>query len=123
MRLASLITVAILSMGSTAFATEPAADSKCPTVETVSSVLHRHFPDTKLTHFEGSEARRFIDAFNSGSASANWPADEVIIARSPQTSDRARIGLFKNGCLLAIVARSLWSVDSLERLLKTEQDI
>ena len=123
MRLASLIPVAILSMGSAAVATEPAPDSECPTVEIVSTVLHRHFPDTKLTHMEGSDARRFVDAFNSSSASTNWPADEVVIARNPQTSDRAKIGFFKDGCLLAIVARSSWAVDSLERMLKTEQDI
>jgi hypothetical protein len=108
-------------MTSAAFATQPTAS--CPSPEIVSVVLQRHFPDIKLTHIEGVDARRFVDAFNSGSASTSWPADEVLIARNPQTPDKARIGFFKDGCLLALVPRSLWTVDSLQRLLKTEQDI
>jgi hypothetical protein len=123
MRLASLSAVAILSMATAAFATHPSVESSCPSLETVSTVLQRHFPDVKLTHIEGADARRFVDAFNSGSASTSWPADEVLIARNPQTPERARIGFFKDGCLLALVPRSLWTVDSLQRLLKTEQDI
>jgi hypothetical protein len=123
MRMASLSAVAILSMASAAFATQPSVESKCSSVEIVSTVLHRHFPDIKLTHIEGDAAQRFVDAFNSGSASTHWPADEVLIARNPKTPERARIGFFKDGCLLALVPRSLWTVDSLQRLLKTEQDI
>jgi hypothetical protein len=123
MRLASLSAVVFLSMTSAAFAGEPAAGSGCPSLEIVSAVLQRHFPDIKLTHINGGDARRFVDAFNSGAASTNWPADEVLIARNPQTPDRARIGLFKDGCLLALVPRSSWDVDGLQRSLTTEQDI
>ena len=122
MRQALSSIVAILSMASAAFATEPVAEN-CSTPKIVSAVLQRHFPSVKLTHIEGADARRFVDAFNSGSASSHWPADEVLIARNPQTPERARIGFFKDGCLLALVPRSLWTVDSLQRSLKTDQNI
>jgi hypothetical protein len=123
MRQAILSTAALLLMASAAVAAEPAADATCPSTEIVSAVLQRHFPDIKLTHIHGANARSFVDAFNSGSASESWPADEVLIARNPKTPDRARIGFFKNGCLLALVARSLWTLDSLQRSLNIEQDI
>jgi hypothetical protein len=64
-----------------------------------------------------------VDAYNSQSGSTRWPADEVVIARNPDTPERARIGFFKNGCLLALVARSLWTVDSLQRSIMSEQEI
>src|SRR5262245_50310238 len=96
--------------------------NSCPTAEIVSTVLKKHFPDVRLTHIEGRDAQRFVNAFNSGSASG-WPADEVVIARNPNTPDRARIGFFKEGCLLALVPHNLWAVDSLQRSLKTDQDI
>jgi hypothetical protein len=123
MRYAISGAAALFLMASAALATEPPADPNCPRAGTVIAVLQKQFPDIKLTHIQGTDARRFVDAFNSGSASTYWPADEVIIARNPKTPDRARIGLFKDGCLLALVPRSLWVVDSLERSLKTAQDI
>ena len=115
--------VALLLMASATVAAEPAADPNCPSTEIVSAVLKRHFPDIQFTHIEGASARRFVDAFNSDSAAKAWPADEVLIARNPKTPERARIGFFKNGCLLALVPRSLWSVESLQRSIKNDQDI
>jgi hypothetical protein len=123
MRLANLSAVAILSLTTATLAAEPGANSNCPSVEIVSVVLQKHFPKIKLTHIKGGDARRFVDAFNSDSAPTNWPADEVLIARNPQIPDRARIGFFKDGCLLGLVSRSLWAVETLERSLKTEQNI
>jgi hypothetical protein len=125
MRQPILGAAALLSMVLGAAAVEPAAadDAVCPSTEIVSTVLQRHFPGIKLTYINGADARRFVDAFNSSSASEFWPADEVLIARNPKTPDRARIGFFKDGCLLALVARSLWSVDSLQRSLNVDQDI
>ena len=123
MREAISSAAALLLMATTAFATEPAADPKCPTTEVVGAVLKRHYPDIHLTHIEGPDARRFVDAFNSGSASEAWPADEVLIARNPKTPEKARIGFFKDGCLLALVPGSLWTVDSLQRSIKSDQDI
>src|SRR5215207_5516011 len=110
-------------MASAAIAGEPAAEPNCPSTEVVSTVLKRHYPDIHLTHIDGSDARRFVDAFNSGSASEAWPADEVLIARNPKTPEKARIGFFKDGCLLALVPGSLWTVDSLQRSIKNDQDI
>jgi hypothetical protein len=118
----TISSVAFLLMASTAIA-EPAADPNCPSPQIVGAVLQRHFPEVRLTHIQGAEALRFVDAFNSGSPSSYWPADEVLIARDPRTPDRARIGFFKSGCLLALVPRSLWIVDSLQRSIKIEQDI
>lgn len=123
MRHAILSTAALLLMGTAAVAADSASDPNCPSTEAVSAVLQKHFPDIKLTHIDGADAQRFVDAFNSGSASEVWPADEVLIARNPKTPQRARIGFFKNGCLLALVARSLWTVDSLQRSIKIDQDI
>jgi hypothetical protein len=123
MRLASLSAVAIIATASATFAAEPAANPNCPSVEIVSGVLQKNFPAIKLTHIKGSHARRFVDALNNDSAATAWPADEVLIARNPKTPDRARIGLFKDGCLLALVPRSLWALESLERSLLTEQSI
>jgi hypothetical protein len=123
MRHAISSAAALLLMTSAAVADDPAADADCPSTEIVSAVLQQQFPDIKLTHIDGAEARRFVDAFNSGSASQTWPADEVLIARNPKTPDRARIGFFKNGCLLALVARSLWTIESLQRSIKIDQDI
>jgi hypothetical protein len=123
MRQAISSAAALLLIASAAVAAEPVADPNCPTTGNVSAVLQRHFPDIKLTHIEGADARRFVDAFNSSSASESWPADEVLIARNPKTPERARIGFFKDGCLLALVPRSLWTVDSLQRSLKNDQDI
>jgi hypothetical protein len=120
MRHAILSLAMLLSMMSSLSA-GPISDN-CPTTEIVSAVLKKHFPDVRLTHIQGRDAQRFVSAFNSESASA-WPADEVVIARNPHTPDRARIGFFKEGCLLALVPQSLWAVDSLQRSLKTEQDI
>src|SRR5262245_43276622 len=120
MRSAILSFVMLVSMTSSLFA--GSTSDSCPTTEIVSTVLRKHFPDVRLTHIQGRDAQRFVDAFNSGTASA-WPADEVVIARNPHTPDRARIGFFQSGCLLAIVPHSLWAVDSLQRSLKTEQDI
>jgi hypothetical protein len=123
MRHAISSAAALLLMTSAAVADDPAADADCPSTEIVSAVLQKQFPDIKLTHIDGAEARRFVDAFNSGSASQTWPADEVLIARNPKTPDRGRIGFFKNGCLLALVARSLWTIESLQRSIKIDQDI
>ena len=114
---------ALLLMASAALAAELPADPNCPSPENVIAVLQKQFPEVKLTHIEGLDARRFVDAFNTGSASTTWPADEVLIARNPKTPDRARIGFFKNGCLLALVPRSLWALESLQRSLKAGQDI
>jgi len=121
MRLASLTVIGLLLTTPAAFGgtTEP---SDCPSVGIVSAVLEKHFPGIKLRHFKGDDARRFVDAYNNGLASSHWPADEVLIARSPSTPDRARIGFFKAGCLLVLVARNRWTVDSLERSLIWEQD-
>ena len=118
----TISSAAFLLMASAALA-EPTVDPNCPSPQNVSTVLQRHFPGVKLTHIQGAEAQRFVDAFNSGSASSYWPADEVLIARNPKTPDRARIGFFKAGCLLALVPRSLWIVDSLQRSIKNDQDI
>ena len=123
MRQAMSSAVALLFWTSAAVAAEPAADPSCPSTEIVSAVLKRHYPDIHLTHIEGSDARRFVDAFNSGSASEAWSADEVLIARNPKTPEKARIGFFKDGCLLALVPRSLWTVDSLQRSITHDQDI
>jgi hypothetical protein len=123
MRQAISSAAALLLMASTAMAAESAADPNCPSTEIVSAILKRHYPDIHLTHIEGSDARRFVDAFNSGSASEAWPADEVLIARNPKTPEKARIGFFKEGCLLALVPRSLWTVDSLQRSIKSDQEI
>ena len=123
MRKAISSAVALLFLACTAMAAEPAADPNCPSTEIVSAVLKRHYPDIHLTHIQGIDARRFVDAFNSGSASAAWPADEVLIARNPKTPEKARIGFFKDGCLLALVPRSLWAVDSLQRSIKNDQEI
>ena len=123
MRQAMSSAAALLFLASAAVAAEPAADPNCPSTEIVSAVLKRHYPDIHLTHIAGSDARRFIDAFNSGSASEAWPADEVLIARNPKTPEKARIGFFKDGCLLALVPRSLWTVDSLQRSIKNDQEI
>ena len=118
----TISSAAILLMVSAAVA-GPAADPNCPSPQNVSDVLQRHFPEVKLTHIQGADALRFVDAFNSSSAASYWPADEVLIARNPKTPERARIGFFKAGCLLALVPRSLWIVDSLERSIKIEQNI
>ena len=123
MRHAMSSAAAFLLMATTAVATEPAADPNCPSTKVVGAVLKRHYPDINLTHIEGPEARRFVEAFNSGSASEAWPADEVLIARNPKTPEKARIGFFKDGCLLALVPRSLWTVDSLQRSIKSDQEI
>jgi hypothetical protein len=123
MRQAISSAAALLLLASTAIAAEPAADPNCPSTEIVSAVLKRHYPDIHLTHIEGPDARRFVDAFNSGSASEAWPADEVLIARNPKTPEKARIGFFKDGCLLALVPGSLWTVDSLQRSIKNDQEI
>ena len=123
MRRAISSAVALFLMASAAVAAEPSADPNCPSTEIVSAVLERHFPDLKISHFEGIEARRFVDAFNSSSASESWPADEVLIVRNPKTPERARIGFFRDGCLLALVSRSLWTIDSLQRSIKYDQDI
>jgi hypothetical protein len=123
MRLTISSAAALLLMASAAVAAEPVADPNCPSTDIVSAVLQRHYPDIHLTHIEGADARRFVDAFNSGSASDSWPADEVLIARNPRTPEKARIGFFKDGCLLALVPRSLWTIDSLQRSLKNDQDI
>jgi hypothetical protein len=123
MRHAISSAAALLLMASAAVADDPAADPNCPSTEIVSAVLQRQFPEIKLTYIDGADARRFVDAFNSGSAAESWPADEVLIARNPKTPDLARIGFFKNGCLLGLVARSLWTVDSLQRSIKDDQDI
>jgi hypothetical protein len=120
MRYAILSLVMLMSMSSSLSA-EPIRTG-CPTAEIVSTVLKKHFRDVRLTRIQGHDAQRFVNAFNSGSASG-WPADEVVIARNPNTPDRARIGFFKEGCLLALVPHNLWAVDSLQRSLKTEQDI
>jgi hypothetical protein len=122
MRQAISSAAALLLMASAALAELP-ADPNCPSPENVIAVLQKQFPEVKLTHIEGLDARRFVDAFNTGSASTTWPADEVLIARNPKTPDRARIGFFKNGCLLALVPRSLWALESLQRSLKAGQDI
>jgi hypothetical protein len=113
----------LLLMASAAVATEHATGPKCPSTEIVSAVLQRHFPDIKLTYINGADARRFVDAFNSGSASEAWQADEVLIARNPRTPQRARIGFFKDGCLLALVPSSQWTVDALQRSLSNSQDV
>ena len=121
MRLASFGIVALLLMTEAAFG-GTADQSECPNVAIVKAVLQKHFPGIELRFFKGDHARRFVDAYNSSLASSQWPATEVLIARNPQTPDRARIGFFKDGCLLALVARSRWIVDSLERSLVSEQD-
>jgi hypothetical protein len=122
MRLASLALIAfLLSTQSASAASEER--SECPSVGIVRAVLEKNFPGIELKHFKGDNARRFVDAYNNSLGSSRWPADEVLIARNPSTSDRARIGFFKAGCLLALVARSKWAVDSLERLLVSEQDV
>jgi hypothetical protein len=117
------ISSAIFLLMASAAVAQPVADPNCPSAQNVSAVLQRHFPGVKLTHIEGAEAQRFVDAFNSSSVSSYWPADEVLIARDPKTPERARIGFFKEGCLLALVARNLWTVDSLQRSIKIDQDI
>jgi hypothetical protein len=122
MRLAGAALFGLLFTTQLAFA-GTAERSDCPSVEVVRAVLEKHFPGTELKHFRGSNARRFIDAYNSIPASSHWPADEVLIARNPNTPERARIGFFKEGCLLALVARSTWTVDSLERFLVPEQEV
>ena len=122
MRLASLTLIGLLltpqlALGGTA------DRSACPTVEIVRAVLEKHFPGIELKHFRGDNARRFIEAYNSTLASSHWPADEVLIARNRSAPDRARVGFFREGCLLALVARSTWTIDGLERTLVPEQDI
>jgi hypothetical protein len=121
MHLASLIFVSLLLMTRMALA-ETADQSGCPNVQIVSDALEKHFPEIKLTHYKGVNARRFVDAYNTDLASSYWPADEVLIARNPLSPNTARIGFFKQGCLLALVARSLWFVDSLQRSLPSEQE-
>jgi len=122
MRLAALTLLGLLL--TTQWASGGSAErSDCPSVEIVRAVLQKHFPGTELKHFSGNNARRFIDAYNSSPASSYWSADEVLIARNPNTPERARIGFFKGGCLLALVARSTWTVDILERSLVPEQEI
>jgi hypothetical protein len=123
MRQAISSAAALLLMASAALAAGLPADPNCPRAENVIAVLQKQFPEVKLTHIEGLDALRFVDAFNSGSASTPWAADEVLIARNPKTPDHARIGFFKKGCLLALVPRSLSVVDILERLLRAGQDI
>lgn len=122
MRLAGLTLVGLLLTAQSAFG-GTGERSDCPNVEIVRAVLEKHFPGTELKHIRGYNARRFIDAYNSAPASSHWPADEVLIARNPSVPEQARIGFFKDGCLLALVARSTWTVDSLERSLVPEQDI
>jgi hypothetical protein len=122
MRLASLALIGLLLTPQMALA-GTADSSECPTVDIVRTVLEKHFPGIELKHFKGNNARRFVDAYNSTLASSHWPADEVLIALNRSESDRARIGFFKKGCLLALVARSTWTVDSLERILVPEQEI
>jgi hypothetical protein len=121
MRLASSALIALflttgLAFGSTAVRPE------CPRVGIVRAVLEKHFPGIRLKHFRGDHARRFVEAYNSNLTSTHWPADEVLIAHDSRTPDRARIGFFREGCLLALVARSKWIVDALERSLAFEQD-
>ena len=123
MRRAISNVAALLLIASAALAAGPAADPGCPRPDNVTAVLKRLFPDVEVTHIEGADARRFVEAFNSSSSSEYWPADEVLIARNPQTPERARIGFFKGGCLLALVPRSLWAVNSLQRALRPGQDI
>ena len=74
-----------------------------------------------LKHFKGDYARRFVDARNTTLHSSHRPADEVLVTCNRSAPDWA-IGFFKAGCLLALVARSKWTVDSLERSLVWEQD-
>jgi hypothetical protein len=115
MRQAILSAAALLLLTSNVLALERAVDPNCPSPQTVMAVLQKQFPKIKLTHMAGIDARRFVDAFNSSSASTSWPADEVLIARNPQTPGRARIGFFKDGCLLALVPHSPWDIDNLQR--------
>jgi hypothetical protein len=122
MRLAGAALIGLLLTTQLAFG-GTAESSDCPSVEIVRAVLKEQFPGTELKHFRGDNARRFINAYNNIPASSHWPADEVLIARNPNTPERARIGFFKQGCLLALVARSTWTVDSLERSLVPEQDV
>jgi hypothetical protein len=122
MRLAGLTLVGLLLTTQLAFG-GTAERSDCPSVKIVRAALQKHFPGTELKHFSGNNARRFIDAYNSAPSSSHWPADEVLIARNPHSPEQARIGFFKEGCLLALVARSTWTVDSIERSLVPEQQI
>lgn len=106
-----------------AIAGETTGDSACPRPENVIAVLTKLYPGTTLSRIEGADAKRFAIAFNNGTAATQWPADEILIARNPRTPERAKVGFFKDGCLLAIVSRSQWSVDTLQRLLKSDQDV
>jgi hypothetical protein len=123
MRQAISSTIALLLITSTALGAEPVPDQSCPRPENVTAVLKKLFPGIRLTRIEGAEALRFVEAFNSDSSSTRWLADEVLIARNPQTPERARIGFFKGGCLLALVPRSLWAINTLQRSLEAGRDI
>jgi hypothetical protein len=108
---------------SPAIAGETTGDPACPRTENVIAVLTKLYPGTIMSRIEGADAKRFAIAFDNGTAATQWPADEILIARNPRTPDRAKIGFFKDGCLLAIVSRNQWSVDTLQRLLKSDQDV
>lgn len=119
--ISSALALALSAAAATA-ADKPAASEACPRPENVMAVLQRIYPGIEMNRIRGDEARRFAFAFSDGTPGSRWPADEVVIARNIK-ADRARISFFKEGCLLAIVSRTLWSVDSLQRSLKTAQEI
>ena len=106
-----------------AIAGDATAEQACPRPENVIAVLTKLYPGTTLSRIEGLDAKRFAIAFDNGTAATQWPADEILIARNPRTPDRAKVSFFKDGCLLAIVSRSQWSVDTLQRQLKSDQEI
>ena len=123
MRWTAFGALAVAVLCTPAIAGETTTEQACPRPENVIAVLTKLYPGTKLSRIEGLDAKRFAIAFDNGTAATQWPADEILIASNPRTPERAKVGFFKDGCLLAIVSRSQWSVDTLQRQLKSDQEI
>lgn len=113
----------LIFLASNAFAAESTKGTVCPRPDNVASVLLKYYPDIKFTHITGADARRFMDSFASPRIPGNASADEVLIARNPSDLQKARVGLFKDGCLLGIISSDLWAVDKLQRSLASDQEI
>ena len=95
-----------ISSSPTVAAEQPGLLQVCVGSERVVTHLQKAYPEMGLTLLMGNEAARFMELYNAQPPTTDWQIDEVLITRSPGAPDVARLGFFKNGCLvLRIVVR------------------
>jgi hypothetical protein len=72
----------------------------CLTRDALGQWLARNAPQAKVSVLAGEEARLFLAALNARPPQTAYRADEIVVVDDPEDRNAARVGLFRDGCLV-----------------------